>query len=84
MKFLTTTKGKLAALFVAYIPFFCALFFLFFEGKTYESPIGGCCIPMEGVVAAGYALFSVWILAPLLLIYSVYLIYILFSKKGRR
>ncbi|MDD4319566.1 MAG: hypothetical protein PHW10_04570 [Candidatus Peribacteraceae bacterium] len=73
--FLKTTKGKLAVLLVLYIPFFSAVFFNFFEGKTYESPIGGCCIPMEGVVAAGYALFTVWVLAPMLLIFAAYVLF---------
>jgi hypothetical protein len=75
MEFLKTVKGKLAVLFIFYIPFFCALFFNLFDGKTFESPIGGCCLSMEGVVAAGYALFTIWILVPALLIYSVYKLY---------
>lgn len=79
-EFLKTTQGKLAALFVFYIPFFCALFFNFFDGKEYESPIGGCCMPMEGVVAAGYALFTIWILSPTLLVYFSYTLYNKFSK----
>lgn len=75
MDFLKTLKGKLALLFVFYIPFFCAIFFGFFDGQRYESPIGGCCIPMEGIVVAGYGLFSIWILGPILLFYSVYKVY---------
>jgi hypothetical protein len=71
-EFLKTWKGKLALLLVFYIPFLSAVFFNFFDGKTYESPIGGCCIPMEGVVIAGYGLFTIWILAPILLIYLAY------------
>lgn len=75
MEFLKTTKGKLALLFVFYIPFLSAIFFNFFEGKSYESPIGGYCIPMEGVVIAGYGLFTIWILAPIFLIYLAYKLY---------
>jgi hypothetical protein len=75
IEFLKTTQGKLAALLVFYVPFFCALFFGFFDGKTYESPIGGCCIPMEGVIVAGYGLFTIWIFAPGLLIYGIYTLF---------
>lgn len=71
-EFLKTWKGKLALLFVFYIPFLSAVFFNFFEGKTYESPIGGGFIPMEGVVIAGYGLLTIWILAPIFLIYLSY------------
>ena len=67
-----TARRASALLLVLYVPFFSALFFTFFEGKTYESPIGGCCMPMEGVVVAGYVLFTLWILAPTLLLYAVY------------
>src|SRR3989344_9280265 len=74
-KFLKTWKGKLALLLVFYIPFLSAVFFNFFDGKSYESPIGGCCIPMEGVVIAGYGLFTIWILAPIFLIYLAYRLY---------
>jgi len=72
---LKTWKGKLALLFVFYMPFLSAVFFNFFEGKSYESPIGGCCISMEGVVIAGYGLFTIWILAPIFLIYLAYKLY---------
>lgn len=71
-EFLKTWKGKLALLLVFYIPFLSAVFFNFFEGKTYESPIGGGFIPMEGVVIAGYGLLTIWILAPIFLIYLAY------------
>jgi len=71
-EFLKTWKGKLALLLVFYIPFLSAVFFNFFDGKSYESPIGGGFIPMEGVVIAGYGLFTIWILAPILLIYLAY------------
>ena len=77
--FLKTTTGKLVALSVFYIPFFCALFFRFFEGKMYESPIGGCCLSIEGLVAAGYVLFTTWILAPILLLSFTYRLYKKFS-----
>lgn len=79
--FLKTTTGKITALIIFYIPFFSALFFLFFEGNTYESPIGGCCIPMEGVVAAAYALFTIWLLTPALLIYGVYALFRRYVKR---
>jgi hypothetical protein len=69
MDFLRTTQGKLAALLVFYIPLFCAFFFHFFESKTFESPIGGGCLSMQGVVIAAYALFSIWLVAPIGLIY---------------
>ncbi len=79
-EFLRTAKGKLAALFIFYIPFFCALFFGYFDGQRFESPIGGCCISMEGVVIAGYGLFTIWVLAPILLISGIYRFY----KKTRK
>ncbi len=69
---LKSTQGKLLALAVFYIPLACALFFRYFEGQTFESPIGGCCISMHGVVATGYALFTIWILAPSLVFYLIY------------
>ena len=75
MDLLKTTKGKLIAALVFYVPFLCAVFFRLFEGKTYDSPIGGCCMPMEGVVAAGYILFTVWVVVPSLLVYAVYRLY---------
>ena len=82
MEFLRTTQGKLAVLLVFYVPLFWAFFFHFFEGKTYESPIGGCCLSMQGVVIAAYALFSIWIVAPIGLIYVGYRLYkTLRSKK---
>ena len=71
-EFFKTWKGKLALLLVFYIPFLSAVFFNFFEGKIYESPIGGGFIPMEGVVIAGYGLFTIWILVPIFLIYLAY------------
>lgn len=64
---------------IFYIPFLSAVFFNFFEGKTYESPIGGGFIPMEGVIIAGYGLFTIWILVPIFLIYLAYKLY----KKSR-
>jgi hypothetical protein len=67
-----TTKGKVMALLIAYIPFFCAVFFAFFDGNLYESPIGGCCIPIEGVVATFYALVTIWILGPLFVLFIAY------------
>jgi FtsH-binding integral membrane protein len=72
MEFFKIWKGKLTLLLIFYIPFLSAIFFNFFDGKQYESPIGGCCIPMEGVVIAGYALFTIWILAPIFLVYLAY------------
>lgn len=83
MEFCKTTKGKLVLLLVFYIPFLSAVFFNFFEGKSYESPIGGCCIPMEGVVIAGYGLFTIWILAPIFLIYLAYRLYKKFRMKKK-
>jgi hypothetical protein len=71
-EFLKTWKGRLALLFVFYIPFLSAVFFNFFEGKSYESPIGGGFISMEGAVMAGYGLFTIWVLVPILLIYLAY------------
>ena len=73
--FLRTTQGKLAALLVFYIPLSCAFFFHFFEGKSFESPIGGCCLSMQGVVIAAYALLSIWIVGPTCLIYLGYRLY---------
>lgn len=72
MEFLKTWKGKITLLLIFYIPFLCAVFFNFFEGKTYESPIGDGFIPMEGVFIAGYGLFTIWILVPILLVYLSY------------
>lgn len=72
---LKTTQGKLLALAVFYIPFACALFFRYFEGQTFESPIGGCCISMHGVIAAMYAMFTIWVLGPILVVYVVYRLY---------
>ena len=74
-EFFKTWKGKLALLLVFYIPFLSATFFNFFEGKSYESPIGGGFIPMEGVIIAGYGLFTIWILAQIFLIYLAYKLY---------
>jgi len=71
-EFIKPWKGKLVVLFIFYIPFLSAIFFNFFEGRTYESPIGGGFIPMEGVVIAGYSLVTIWILLPILLIYLAY------------
>ena len=71
-EYLKTWKGKLVLLLIFYIPFLSAIFFNFFDGKSYESPIGGCCIPMEGVVIAGYGIVTIWVLAPILLIYLAY------------
>jgi len=73
--FLRTTQGKLAALFVFYIPLFCAFFFHFFEGQTFESPIGGCCLSMQGVFIAAYALLSIWIIGPIGMVYLGYRLY---------
>ena len=75
---LKTTKGKLALLLGLYVPFFCALFFQSFDDRTFESPIGGCCLSMEGVVVAAYALFTLWVLAPTLLLYAIYRL----SRRG--
>lgn len=72
IELLKTTQGKLLALLIFYIPFFSALFFRFFEGKTFESPIGGCCLSMQGLVAAGYVLFTVWIVAPASVIFLIW------------
>jgi len=74
-----TWKEILIVLLIFYIPFFSAIFFNFFNGKLYESPIGGCCISMEGVVVTSYALFTIWILLPIFLIYLSYMLY----KKSR-
>ncbi|MFH1790088.1 MAG: hypothetical protein ABH832_03415 [bacterium] len=74
-EYLKTWKGRLVLLLIFYIPFLSAVFFNFFEGKTYESPIGGGFIPMEGVIIAGYGLFTIWILAPIVLIYLAYKLY---------
>jgi len=69
---LASAKGKLALLTIFYIPFFSALFFRFFEGNTYESPIGGCCLSMQGLVAAAYILITIWVIAPCLIVYLIY------------
>ncbi len=82
MDFLKTTQGKFAALLVFYIPLFCAFFFDFYEGQTFESPIGRCCLSMQGVVIAAYALLSIWIVGPICLIYIGYKLYI--SLRSRK
>jgi len=78
---LKTTPGKLLALAVCYIPFACALFFRYFEGRTFESSFGGCCISVHGVVASVYALLTIWFIGPALV---VYLLYRLYNSQGSK
>jgi hypothetical protein len=80
IQFLQTTTGKLAAAIVFYLPFLCALVFLRFEGQTFESPIGGCCLSMPGLLGAAYVLFTIWVVAPFLAVTVMYKLYKQFVK----